>query len=512
MGRQILANIAAALTKMLATFLFALLSSRLLLSYTGIDNFGAIAAVGASGVFLTFLTASLVRGIQREVAYAIGSGNIKSAREMFSCALGLFAALAVVAVIIGIMLKSHVLGILRIPAESSAAIEWLYDVMAAQIGISIIYAPYRAALEGAQRITVLSAIDIVSSGLTLLLLFGLPFLTQHVLYGYGVVQLTVLITSVVTTLVLTRRYCWQLTGGGYSWGRKPLKGALSITGWSLLGHLNWILRSDGTTFALNVFYGPVVNSAYALALKLHALQNELSFVFIRALQPALTQAVAGKDNARERELTILSSKVPATGNLVLWIPILLCAEDIFMIWLGQIPEGGPLFLRLLGAGMIGMISYGHHMALEAKAMLASVTLWVTLPSAMLFAILCWLHSQYEMPFWSLPVGLLTIGLALMLIVRPWLHGRALEMGYPFWVKSVLTPYLKCYFISFVVPLPLWYFLEPGFIRLFGVTCVAACCLALSFWRFGLTVTEKRHVIHAYGKFMTKMTLPPSSIK
>lgn len=491
MGKRIIANIAASLAKIFSTFLFSLFSSRLLLGYLGEANFGAVAAVTASGVFISFLTVSLIRGIQREVAFNMGAGRVVAAQKMFASALSLFGLLALAAVLTGWLLKGRILGVMKMPEESSLAISWLYDVMVAQIGISIIYAPYRAALEGLQHITVLSLIDIAVSGLNVVLLFALPSLSQHVLFGYGIVQLILIIVSIACTVFYAKKYCAALVNIGYGFSGNALDGVFGITGWSLFGHLNWILRSEGTTFALNVFFGPTLNAGYALALRLHALQNELSFSFIRALQPALTHAVATHDQVRERALTLAASKLPAMCNLVLWIPFLLCPEDIFLVWLGSVPEAGPLFLRLLGAAMIGMSSFGHHMALESRSKLASVTLWVTLPTAIAFAVVCFLHTKYDLPFWTLPLSQLIVGMFLVLIVRPWLHGRLLAISYLMWAKNVFFPYVKCYLVTLIVPLPLWYVMSPGFYRLAVVTSLAVVSLLVAVWRIGLSMDEKQ---------------------
>lgn len=503
-------NIVSAIFRLVASVCFGLLASRWLLAYLGDENFGTLTALGASGVFVYFFTMSLVRGTQREIAFYIGKEDLKTARVVFGSSATLFFAVAGLMLLVMFAARPLILGALSMPAGRMEIVEWVYLVSIGQIAVAVAVAPYRAVLEASQRLAIVSLVESVFSGLNLGMILMLPSLPGDRLLVASLAQASLALLSVVVLLGCSFFYCRSIvyTRFGIKWG--SLRNIFSITGWSMFGHLNWILRNEGSVFALNVFFGPVINASYSLALRLNAFQNELAFAVVRALQPALTGAVAAGNHGREKTLTLMGSKLPVLASLFVWIPILFCAEEIFQFWLGRVPEGAPLFLRILGVAMIGMSSYGHQMALESHSKLAGVTLWMTLPPIVAFFLWCGLQQRLGLPFWSLAVSQLGVGMLLVLVVRPWLHGAILGIPWREWFRSVLIPIVGVHLSGFVGGLPAWLFLAPGLPRVVLVTVGSGAAMATVAWSWIFGESERAELKRLLEKIWTKIRPARSS--
>ena len=489
---------------MLASVCFGLLSSRWLLAYLGDENFGTLAALGASGAFVLFFSISLMRGLQREVTFHTGKGDLERARLVFGSSVGLFGTIAAVMFIVMMFLRPYILSAMVLPAGKLPVVEWVYLVAMGQIVAVVVVSPYRAALEAGQHLAALSALDTVLSALNLGMMLILSHFTGEPLLVVSLVQGGLLLLGLVGVLTLCFYYCRSIVGVMPSFRFRYLGGVFSITGWSMFGHLNWILRNEGAIFALNVFFGPAVNASYALALRLNAFQNEFAFAVVRALQPALTTAVAVGERDRERSLTLLGSKLPVLASLFVWVPILFCAEEIFHLWLGRVPEGAPLFLRMLGLAMIGMASYGHQMALESHGRLAGVTLWMTLPPIATFAIWCFVQREMALTYWSLAASQLVVGLILVLVVRPILHGAILAISMRSWLKAVAMPIVVTHVAGVLCALVPWLTISDNLLRLTAVTACSGVGMAGAIWRWGLQEDERSEVGRLAGKVQARL--------
>lgn len=493
-------NVMAGMARMVIGVLVGLVSSRLLLSHLGDGGFGTLTALGASGAFLLFFTAAINRGLQRELAYCMGKKDSESARRVFTAVSSIFCCLGLLFVIVMMLARGWVLGIMNFPQESWAIVEWVYVFAVAQIAIGIAAAPFRASLEATQNLAHLSGLETCTAVLNLGLIATLPFWGIDKLLAASGAQVALACISAAGAVALSKWRCGDIITYTAGWRIQDMRGVMKITSWSLFGHLNWIVRNEGSVFALNVFFGPAVNASYSLALRLHALQNELAFVATRAIQPAVTSSVAADDHERARLLTLLGSKLPVIASLLVWLPILFCAEEIFQLWLGRVPEHAGMFVRVLGVGMLGLASFGHQMALEARGRLAGVTLWMTLPPVILFGIWCALRNVLSLPVWSLPGSQAILGLFLVFIVRPIFYGSVIGVSPRDWFRGALWPAGVTHLVGAAASLPVWLFLPTGVIRLGLLSLISTVSMVGAVLVWGLRDEEKSELRRLGSKF------------
>ena len=74
--------------------------------------------------------------------------------------------------------------------------------------------------------------------------------------------------------------------------KKMIKEMLNFIGWSLIGNLSIVMRNQGANILLNVFFGLVVNAAFAISLTVMTAIGSLIASVSNAINPQIFKAYA----------------------------------------------------------------------------------------------------------------------------------------------------------------------------------------------------------------------------
>ena len=124
--------------------------------------------------------------------------------------------------------------------------------------------------------------------------------------------------------------------------------SLSFAGWNMLGALAGVLKNYGVNILLNIFYGPLVNAARAIAYQVMAASLSFVATFSSAYKPVMFKKYA-KGEVHDFILMISScSKISFVLLLGLTLPLLFYNEVILALWLGDdVPDQTPCFVTLV---------------------------------------------------------------------------------------------------------------------------------------------------------------------
>lgn len=95
----------------------------------------------------------------------------------------------------------------------------------------------------------------------------------------------------------------------------------SFAGWNLIGVFAGIVYNQGVNIVLNIFGGPIVNAARAIAFQVSGAANQLVTNFQLATNPPIMKAYATGDKSVFR---LLSSSSKLSYILLLFIVIPFC--------------------------------------------------------------------------------------------------------------------------------------------------------------------------------------------
>ncbi len=150
---------------------------------------------------------------------------------------------------------------MNIPESRMEAAQWVYQFALFSFVISMVQAPYNAAIITRERMRVYAYISIVEVVLKLVVAFLLECISFDKLKLYG--ALIFLVTVLIA--LFYRCYCvrnFQECHYKLYWSKTLYKTISSFAGWSMFGTLAWISKSQGLNLILNIFYGPVLIASY----------------------------------------------------------------------------------------------------------------------------------------------------------------------------------------------------------------------------------------------------------
>ena len=122
-------------------------------------------------------------------------------------------------------------------------------------------------------------------------------------------------------------------------------GAFAV--WNFIGCTAALLRDQGVNILLNVFIGPIVSAARGIAVSVNTAIGSFVGNFMVALNPQITKSYAPQDYTYMNSLIEQGSRFSYYIMLVFILPVILEAEFVLALWLGEYPSYTVTFVRLV---------------------------------------------------------------------------------------------------------------------------------------------------------------------
>src|SRR5690554_1833751 len=148
--------------------------------------------------------------------------------------------------------------------------------------------------------------------------------------------------------------------------------------WSILGAIAVVSRGQGVQVLLNIFFGVVKNAAYGITIQVNAALGILSQGIMSTLSPQVIKAAGAGDNKKMFFLMNNMSKFAVISISVFAVPLFFYAQFILNLWLGELPEGTVVFVRLIIIlGQLMLLSAGIQTVFNAIGKVKKYNIWVS---------------------------------------------------------------------------------------------------------------------------------------
>ncbi len=489
----LLLNTGATFTRMAASVVLGLWTTRIAYQELGRDGFGAYAAALAVVLMLPIIIEAFSNSAQRHMAYAIGAADPDEVRAVS----GTFVTMASLAAGLLITLVVTTAPMLAMPLQANpphaahlpAALSWI-SVMTAFV---VAQSPFRSYLIAKQSIALLTGFEMLESmgrvaAAATLFLYSPPTIIDYA-------RNTALAVAIPTLLLAA--YCmhhFPVTRPG----RLTRVGLIAAMGlWMMVSQLGWKIRTQGIQIAINTLVGAAATASYSVCLQLALYQHNLSAAVYRAVRPALVVAQGRGTRDHVRQLAISSSKLISIGTLVAAAPLLFETRAVLTYWIGEAPDEMILMIRWLVAWVtIKDLTIGHLTAVHASGKVATHEL--TFLGFDLLALGAGsLAVWYGAPAWSFPCAVFFSILGYTAVTIK-LFADAAHMTPREWALWVLRPYLQVATIVGFVTAVLVNSLEPSTWRLGLVLVVTPIVVVLAAYALGLDEEERRRLGDAFN--------------
>lgn len=345
-SRRIARNTLMLYVRMLLLMLVGLYTSRVVLGALGEDDFGIYSVVGGVVAMFTIISGALNSAVSRFITFEMGKGEDARLNKVYSTAvvIQLILALVVVAAAepIGIWFIRNEMTIeaSRIPA----AIRVLHFSLLAFV-INLMSVPQMASITAHEKMSAYAYIGILDG----LLRLGVAFMIvrspiDRLVYYAALMAGVVLVVRLAYGLYCRMNFPECRFRPVYD--RALVKEMFSFAGWNFIGVTSGVLRDHGGNILVNLFSGPAVNAARGVAVQLNGAVQGFVTNFMTAVNPQITKSYAAGDKSYMFSLVRKSSRLSFCLLYLLTLPVIFNADYLLGIWLEEVPEHAPLFVRL----------------------------------------------------------------------------------------------------------------------------------------------------------------------
>lgn len=486
---------------MMVVMIVTLFTSRIILNTLGATDYGIYNVVGGIVTIVAFLNSALGGSTSRYLTFALGEGILEKQKKTFGAALNLHICIALLVLIVG-----ETIGLwffyekMIIPEDRVSAALWVYQFSIVTTMISFTQVPYNASLIAHEKMSIYAYVGLYEafSKLAIAYLITISPIDNLVLYGS---------LLLLNTIMVQMFYRWYAVKN-FSECRFSLvkdkalyKQLLSYGGWDLFGNLAVVCQGQGVNLLLNVFFGPVVNAARAIAFQIQGAVLQFVSNFMTAVRPQVIKNYAEGNVERMYSLTFYTAKFSYMLMLALVVPICCEIKFILHLWLGDaVPENTALFAVLV------LVTYTwrtfHIAALMPYHAIGNIkTGNITIGSLMIATLpIGYVLFKIGIPAYSVFLVIFAVEIVGMFAIY-WLIHNYEYFPYLDIFRKILIPSTAVTLLTIALPLYIINFIEDGWLRLILVCVSSEITLVLSAFYIGLNKSERSRIISlAKNKF------------
>lgn len=479
--------------RMMVVMLVSLYTSRVILNTLGASDYGIYNVVGGIVTIVSFLNSALGASTSRFLTFALGEKNLKKQKSTFGACLNLHIGVALLVLILG-----ETIGLwffyekMVIPDDRMVAAFWVYQFSILTTMVSFTQVPYNASLIAHEEMSIYAYVGLYEALSRLVIAYLITISPIDNLIFYGLLLL-------VNTVAVQLFYRWyaikHFVECRFSLVKdKALyKQLLCYGGWDLFGNLALVCQGQGVNLLLNVFFGPIVNAARAIAFQIQGAVTQFVSNFMTAVRPQVIKNYAEGNVDKMYVMTFYAAKFSYILMLALVVPIMYEIRFILGIWLGDaVPDETALFAVIVlitytwrTFHIAGLMPYHAIGKIKTGNITIGTLMIATLPMGyVLFRLGCPAYSVFLAIFAVEIVGVFAMY---------WLIHRYEYFPYRYMFTKILLPCGLVTLCTIILPTLITNLMEDGWCRLFMVGFSTEISLLLSALYLGLNKEERTRV-------------------
>lgn len=485
--------------RMLLSMVVSLYTARVVLNALGASDYGLYNVVGGILTILSVLTVLVSSGTQRFLNYEMGK-NAPTARlrDVFTSSITIYLAIFVV-----IFLLAESLGLwfvnykLVIPDDRLFAANLVYQVTVVQMLLHFIQSTYVSAVLAHERMEIYGYVGVGEPLLRLILVSLLPYCFFDKMVGYSLIVF-ILGISTMSFYIFYCRNNFEECRFQLSFNLPQIKKMLSFTIWNLLETLSNVLSGQGLNILLNLFFGPIVNAARAIAFQVNNAVHGFASNFLIAVFPQITKNYSAGNLKDFYDLMIRGGKFAFIVLSVIMVPIMLNTDYLLSLWLKTPPKQTSLFVVLvLVSELIRMTSEPLYTGIQATGRIKEyqiITNAVTLLNLPVCYVLLQVFEEPAIVFYT------TIGISVFFVLSRMYFIHRLT-GFPScdYAAILLFRCLIPFSVAYIPMLLLNGMLTIDVYSFIIVSVVAICWTCLIFYSLSLNKQERSFIIKMISK-------------
>lgn len=346
-AKRIAKNTLLLYVRMLATMCVGLFTSRVILKTLGVIDFGIYNVVGGFVAMFSLISSPLSSATSRFITIELGKGNINRLKAVFTTSINTQIIFIIICIIIAELFGIWFLNEkMVIPNERLYAANWVFQLSLLSLAIEMLSVPYNACIIAHERMSAFAYISIYEVIIKLLIAWLILISPIDKLIFYA----TLMCLVSLSIRGIYGYYCQKKfveCKYSFAWDKDLLKQMFGFAGWNIIGISSGMLREQGGNLLVNLFAGPTVNAAKAIASQVNGAVYRFSSNFMMAVNPQITKSYAVNDHEYMMKLVYQSARLSCYMLFFLSLPIMTNIQYILEIWLGIVPAHTAEFVNLV---------------------------------------------------------------------------------------------------------------------------------------------------------------------
>ena len=502
-NKRIVKNTGLLYLRQLMTLWLSLYTSRLTLQVLGETDFGIYATVAGFTALLATLTTSLASGTQRFITFELGRGDMQKLNRVYCTSINIHVMLSIILILLGEIFGSwFIFNKMTLPPERIMTAFWVFQFTIFNSVFALINTPNNAEIIAHEDMGVWAFLSILDAVLKFVAVFSLFFITwDHlILYAFFLFLIQFLIRT-ISVIWCKRNYVEVKYHFVYD--KLLLKSMLTVTGWTGLNNFAVTGFIQGVNLLLNVFFGPVLNAAYTIAMQAYSGIRQFCSSFQLASNPQIVKLYATGELGKMQSLLFSVCKLSFFLIFILALPFIVNAHFVLSIWLKEVPtHTESFFILLLLYAFVDVLAYPLDIAAQATGKLKNYSITV---SGVVLSTLVFSYIAFSLK--AMPESIYIIAIlvsCLGLIVRISFLRCMIGFDCVLFIKNVILRILLVGLLSAALPIFLSHLMINGIktvVVLFFTSFVVSVVMV---YFIGLNQSEKRVIKEMCNKISRKV--------
>lgn len=344
-NKKIAKNTIALYIRLAFTMVIGFFTTRVTLEQLGVEDYGLNNLVGSIVSMFSFINGSMGTAVQRFYCVEIGKGNEGRLKRVFGTGLYLHIIVAFITLLLAEIFAVFFLHKMNIPADRMFAAQVVFQISIISLALNIINVPYAALLRAREMFDKTAMVEIGQALLRLGILYLLIIIDYDKLITLSVLGFGVTLSYVGTLTLMARKF--EETHCRPTRDKALIKEMLTFITMLLVTVLCQLAKTQGLVMLINLFFGLVINAAYAVAVQVSHMVNSFSMSFKQSMIPQMMASYGAKDLNSMHKIINMGTKITFLLLLMISIPIIFETDFLLKIWLKTPPEHASLLVKLV---------------------------------------------------------------------------------------------------------------------------------------------------------------------
>lgn len=490
--------------QLIITTIISLFVTRYVLKALGEEDYGIYMLVAGVVAMLNMFSSSLSNTAMRYMGHSLGTGDIDAARKTFNTTMSLHIKIGVLLIVI-LEIGGWVMfqWFLNIPEAKMISSKIVYQFMVVTTFVAIVSVPYDAVINAHENLFFLS----VASILDMVLKLGLAIILLYyggnrlIFYGAGMMIIQIAI-RIIKQVYSKKKYDECALKIKEHKDRELERAILSFTGWELFASVATICQNQLRGILINMFFGVRLNASEGIGKKVNSHVNMASVGITKAITPQMNKSEGRGDRNRMIRITKIGVKYTTFMFALISVPIILEADLLLKVWLGNVPAYAVVFCQLcMIMQLIDKFTWQIGNAIRAVGQNRELQI-VSGSLAILGVIIAYFVFRYGGG--PISIYIVEIGVIIVLaMARLYLGKRIVGISPWTFIKDAVFPVLLPLVISLIPALLLHGVMVETGVRMLLVFSVFIILFVISFYFIGMKKEERIRINEIIVSYVRK---------